>query len=493
MKRVAGYAFISYVREDSLHVDRLQRLLERAAIPVWRDTEDLWPGQDWRAEIRSAITENSLVFIACFSGNSLERERSYQRDELLLAIDQLRIRRPDVPWLIPVRFDDCSIPAHDIGGGRTLASIQRTDLFGKHSDEGAARLVTTVLRLLDQPSRASSGATARTGGRSSPASVLPSGTISPRGIVGPGDIVCERAEPSAGKRLCIRYSDGAIADLSASSEGRHTEPDVSPVDSTIAFVRGTGIWTVKPDGSEEKLLADFSSFGPSYAPAMPRWSPDGNSLAFELRSGDVYDYQWVDSGWPADLRSLRGGFAQLSGGQSNICVMDINGAGVRQLTNDDISYGPASWSPAGEQLVFAHASGMAWRTLRIIDAEGGESEELGEGVDWSLLDESYPEWSADGMRIYYRFLERRVGAYHLAYGYYESREQFVGRQIATRSELKARPPASDGMSALRISVDGKRILFGYGKVYWAQASGGGLTLLMKGSNPVFVKTGWSNG
>src|SRR5205823_4175530 len=63
-------------------------------------------------------------------------------------------RRPDDPWLIPVRFDDCDIPDLDLGAGRTLASIQRVDLFGDRRDVGIARLVTQVLRLLrlrDQP------------------------------------------------------------------------------------------------------------------------------------------------------------------------------------------------------------------------------------------------------------------------------------------------------------------------------------------------------
>lgn len=148
----AGHAFLSYVREDSQAVDRLQRVLEAAGIPVWRDTNDLWPGEDWRARIRQAITCNALAFIACFSNNSAGREKSYQNEELLLAIEELRLRRPGDPWLIPARFDDCAIPDWDIGGGRMLASIQRADLFGDHEQEGIARLVAAVLRILSKHS-----------------------------------------------------------------------------------------------------------------------------------------------------------------------------------------------------------------------------------------------------------------------------------------------------------------------------------------------------
>lgn len=105
-----GHAFTSYVREDRRRVDRLQQFLEAGGIPVWRDTARLWPGEDWKKKIREAIAADSLAFIACFSKNSETRQKSYQRDELLLAIEQLRLRSPDRPYLLPVRFDDCPIP-----------------------------------------------------------------------------------------------------------------------------------------------------------------------------------------------------------------------------------------------------------------------------------------------------------------------------------------------------------------------------------------------
>lgn len=146
--QIAGHAFLSYVRQDAQAVDRLQGVLEAAGIRIWRDTADLWPGEDWRARIRRAITDDALAFIACFSDNSVSRQRSYQNEELTLAVEQLRQRKPDDPWLIPVRFDDCNIPDLDIGRGRTLASIQRVDLFGSSYGENAKRLVEAVRRIL---------------------------------------------------------------------------------------------------------------------------------------------------------------------------------------------------------------------------------------------------------------------------------------------------------------------------------------------------------
>jgi TIR domain len=145
---IAGYAFMSYVRENSAEADRLQEVLEAAGVRVWRDTANLWPGQDWREMVRHAIVKDSLVFLACFSTKGVSRETSYQNEELLLAIEQMRIRRPGQSWLIPIRFDDCAIPDMDLGGGRRLGSIQRVDFSGDHIDVATVRLVNAIHQIL---------------------------------------------------------------------------------------------------------------------------------------------------------------------------------------------------------------------------------------------------------------------------------------------------------------------------------------------------------
>jgi hypothetical protein len=78
--------------------------LSRPGIPTWRDTSMLWPGQNWQAEIRRAITSDALVFLARFSLASGSHRTSYQNEELILAIEQLRRRPLDDSWLIPVRL-----------------------------------------------------------------------------------------------------------------------------------------------------------------------------------------------------------------------------------------------------------------------------------------------------------------------------------------------------------------------------------------------------
>lgn len=147
---VRGHVFLSYAWEDTTAVDELRHLLEAAGIKVWRDRVNLSPGDDWRMALRHAIADEALVFLACFSRASSGRPRSNQYEELVLAINQLRTRSPELPWLIPVRFDDSRIPDVDIGGGRTLQSIQSCDFFGVHKAEAAAQLIEVIRRVLGQ-------------------------------------------------------------------------------------------------------------------------------------------------------------------------------------------------------------------------------------------------------------------------------------------------------------------------------------------------------
>jgi hypothetical protein len=146
----AGHAFISYVHEDADRVRSIISALRAADVPVWTDKTKLSPGEDWQLTIRKAIQRNSLAFLAVFSTNSQARSKSYQHEELNLAVEQFRLHPPGRVWLIPVRLDDCQLPEYQLGAGRTLASLQRADLFGDDANDEMIRLVTAVLRVLGE-------------------------------------------------------------------------------------------------------------------------------------------------------------------------------------------------------------------------------------------------------------------------------------------------------------------------------------------------------
>ena len=140
--------FISYVREDSDEVDDLRAALEAANIDVWIDKAMLFPGQDWKLEIRKAIEHGSLAFVAVFSDNSVQRSTTVQNDELLTAAEAFALRPVGSQWLFPVRLGDVEIPNVDLGGRRSLSSLHYTDLFGKERTSNLVKLVTTLAKVV---------------------------------------------------------------------------------------------------------------------------------------------------------------------------------------------------------------------------------------------------------------------------------------------------------------------------------------------------------
>ncbi|MBF9127607.1 toll/interleukin-1 receptor domain-containing protein [Plantactinospora sp. S1510] len=121
------HVFISYVREDSAAVDRLATALRGHGIEVWLDRTHLVPGDRWADRIRQAIGAGAN-FVACFSAASSRRDRTYMNEELILAIEELRLRPRDRRWFLPVVLDGSPVPDHPIGAGETLRSLHHVDL-----------------------------------------------------------------------------------------------------------------------------------------------------------------------------------------------------------------------------------------------------------------------------------------------------------------------------------------------------------------------------
>jgi hypothetical protein len=49
-------------------------------------------------------------------------------EELLVAIEELRLRPRDRRWFLPVCLGECKIPAYPIGSAETLQDIHHIDL-----------------------------------------------------------------------------------------------------------------------------------------------------------------------------------------------------------------------------------------------------------------------------------------------------------------------------------------------------------------------------
>ena len=143
----AGHVFISHSPRDALRASDLERALVAAGLRVWRPAASLRPGDDRQRKIRNTIENGTLAFLCCFSAGAAGKGEC-EWGELQLAIEEMRRRPPDEPWLIPVRFDDCEIPDVDLGGGRPMAGIWSADLFGPDAEAATGYLVDAVLRVL---------------------------------------------------------------------------------------------------------------------------------------------------------------------------------------------------------------------------------------------------------------------------------------------------------------------------------------------------------
>ena len=134
--------FISYVRENMEMVDRLYQDLRSHGIQVWLDRNEIDPGARWKYAIQKAIREGAY-FVACFSKEYNDRDKTYMNEELTIAIEELRQRHNDRISFIPVKLNDCEIPDRDIGGGETLRDLQYVNLF-EDWDGGIQKILRVV-------------------------------------------------------------------------------------------------------------------------------------------------------------------------------------------------------------------------------------------------------------------------------------------------------------------------------------------------------------
>ncbi len=140
--------FISYVHENSDQVDKICKIFSEKNIDYWIDRQKSEPGKLWKTAIKEAIG-NGGYFLACFSREHEKKSETHMNEEILLAIDILRQKQFNSGWFIPIKLNECNIPEHDIGAGKTLHDIHYLD-FAKEWDENINRLVDKIKPEVDE-------------------------------------------------------------------------------------------------------------------------------------------------------------------------------------------------------------------------------------------------------------------------------------------------------------------------------------------------------
>jgi Tol biopolymer transport system component len=164
---------------------------------------------------------------------------------------------------------------------------------------------------------------------------------------------------------------------------------VAPAVSTrgdLAYVRvaprtyASSLWIARLDGSAPRAIIDdpvFLAFG------IPRFSPDARQIAFPAAGGPPRDparRSRLPGGWRGALAGPRPAWAH--GLPMDLWIVNVDGTGLRPLTNVSEDDATPAWSADGRWVAFIGARGLyllepGRGALRLLVEDGA-----GGGLDW---------------------------------------------------------------------------------------------------------------
>jgi Tol biopolymer transport system component len=190
-------------------------------------------------------------------------------------------------------------------------------------------------------------------------------------------------------------ADGSDQTNLSQARGTDYSPAWSPDGQWIAFNsdrNGAGnIWVIRPDGSDLRQVTDIPGIS-----EYPTWSPDSSRIAFHCTFGRV-------------LSNGTGDF--------EICVVNLDGTELVQLTDTPGENKLPAWSPDGTRLAF-QTNREGWKTLPDYVPLGYDQDRFGDydiylmNIDGSgqvnltnnpREDETFPAWSRDGYLVFSRY------------------------------------------------------------------------------------------
>ncbi|MBE4910815.1 TIR domain-containing protein [Haemophilus parainfluenzae] len=100
--------FISYAKENQTIAENYYSWLEKEGFSPWLDIKKLKGGQNWELEIDRALQKANVVMLL-MSSTSVSKRGFVQR-EVKDALDNLRYKRPEDIYIIPIKIEQCDVP-----------------------------------------------------------------------------------------------------------------------------------------------------------------------------------------------------------------------------------------------------------------------------------------------------------------------------------------------------------------------------------------------
>lgn len=126
------HIFLSYAREDFERVLELYDRLHATGFKPWIDKRDILPGEKWEHSIWKAVRRSDF-FLICLSANSVSK-RGFLQKEVREALNIWKEKLDDDIYLIPVRLDECEIPA----------ALSEFEWVNMYEEQGWYRLIEAI-------------------------------------------------------------------------------------------------------------------------------------------------------------------------------------------------------------------------------------------------------------------------------------------------------------------------------------------------------------